>query len=90
MTKSGEFVTWFSRQTPPEPAAYWQVTDLPGKRVVVPFGEMREPPSGPAQSVLLWPRQGGGDGHSEHLKDNHHSLRDAGSRPELFSCSPTV
>lgn len=33
---------------------YWQFTDLPGQGVVVPFVEMREPPSGPAQSVALW------------------------------------
>lgn len=57
-------------------ACDWQVADLPGKRVVVTFGEMRGPPSGPAQSVLLWPWDG--DSQSDHLKDNHHSLRDGG------------
>lgn len=35
-------------------ACHWQVADLPGKRVVVLFGEMRGPPSGPAQSAALW------------------------------------
>jgi len=35
-------------------ACYWQVTDLPGKRVVVLFGKMRGLPSEPAQSVALW------------------------------------
>lgn len=35
-------------------APHWQVADLPGKRVVVLFGEVRGPPSGPARSVTLW------------------------------------
>ena len=37
---------------------HWTGCHVSGKRVVVPFGEMREPPGGPAQSVALWLREG--------------------------------